>query len=558
MNTMHDFDYTRLENALRDEGFAGEITQDSTALDRVSYDESIFSVTPRLLITPAHTQDVQIAVRTINALRAENPELTLTPRAAASGLAGGSLSDSVIIDVIPHLNAIGSVTSHADAEVIALGPGAYFRDVEHALAQEDRYIPVFPASKDLCAIGGMVGNNCAGAESLTYGHFAEWVAALDVVLDDGEVYTIAPWSWEETQEVMAREDALGRITREIFTQIEAHEKEIHAAQPSTKKNTAGYALWDVVTPSVSELKAGTGTFDLTRLVSGSQGTLCVIVNALIRVLPLPEPRRLAVIPVTDLTEMGTTITTLLEADPFTLELFDARTVELAQAHTDFFESRVGAEKLDTFRELLNKNYPAGEVPAFTVLASFAEHVPEEKVEGALAALSGARRITDPDETEMFWQVRRASYSLSKLQSPDRRPAAFLEDMIVPPQKLPAFLSDITALFEKYDIEAAIHGHGGNGHLHFYPLLDFTDPATADTVLNMTDEFYDVAISHGGGICGEHNDGIIRTPFLDRMYDADILTHFEAVEHTFDQNDIFNPGKKVHPKYDLRSYLRTVN
>jgi len=99
---------------------------------------------------------------------------------------------------------------------------------------------------------------------------------------------------------------------------------------------------------------------------------------------------------------------------------------------------------------------------------------------------------------------------------------------------------------------------GNGHLHFYPLLDFTDPATADTVLNMTDEFYDVAISHGGGICGEHNDGIIRTPFLDRMYDADILTHFEAVEHTFDQNDIFNPGKKVHPKYDLRSYLRTVN
>jgi len=162
------------------------------------------------------------------------------------------------------------------------------------------------------------------------------------------------------------------------------------------------------------------------------------------------------------------------------------------------------------------------------------------------------------EAEMYWQIRRASYTLSKLQDTSRRPAAFLEDMIVPPEQLSAFFKDIKKLFAKHEVEAAVHGHGGNGHLHFYPLLDFTDPATPDKVLAMSEDFFNAAIEHDGGICGEHNDGIVRTPYLDKMYSTDVLALFRSLEHTFDPQDIFNPGKKVNAKFDLKKSMRKVN
>ena len=178
-------------------------------------------------------------------------------------------------------------------------------------------------------------------------------------------------------------------------------------------------------------------------------------------------------------------------------------------------------------------------------------------------INGAHRCVsfaadDRLEAEMYWQVRRASYSLSKLQDPSTRPAAFLEDMIIPPENLGTFFADIQALFKKYGVESAVHGHGGNGHLHFYPLMDFTDPETPDKVLAMSEEFFNTAIKHGGGICGEHNDGIIRTPYLDKMFTPEVLQLFRDVECIFDPHDIFNPGKKVNAKFDIQKTMRKTN
>lgn len=170
----------------------------------------------------------------------------------------------------------------------------------------------------------------------------------------------------------------------------------------------------------------------------------------------------------------------------------------------------------------------------------------------------ARIVTNPDEAEMFWQIRRASYTLSKFQDSNRRPAAFLEDMTVPPENLSRFFIQIKRLFKEYNVEAAVHGHGGNGHFHFYPLLDFTKKTTPRLIEKMAEAFYDTAIKFHGDICGEHNDGIIRTPFLDKMFSKQMLSIFEQTEHIFDPDDIFNPGKKVNPRFDIRHNIRTTN
>lgn len=558
--------YNAIVDALRAEGFEGDIRGDEASLEEASKDESIFSVTPALVIAPKTVEDVQIAVRVINEHAANHSELSLTPRAAASGLSGGSLNDSIIIDVMKYLTHVGELTHYDGFSAIELGPGVWFRDIEKSLKEQGHYIPVYPASKDLCAIGGMIGNNCAGAESFTYGHFAEWVESVDMVFADGNVYTLKKWNWDEVQAVMAHDNELGRITREVLALIEAHEQEFDEAKPHTKKNTAGYPLWDVISTNVAEFKQGNGVFDLTRLISGSQGTLGVITNAAIRTLPVPEPYNLLVVPVFDLQQVGNVIVSLVDENPFTIELYDDKTLDLALKNPSFFKDRLSDEMyphvLDALYQVYFNNFNKT-TPAFTILASFTHDVPVDRIEGIAAGIRescscDARFIGDPIEIEMFWQIRRAAYTLSKLQDTSKRPAAFLEDMIVPPKNLPAFFEEIKALFEKHEVEAAVHGHGGNGHLHFYPLLDFTKEETAQKVLTMADEFFAVAIQHDGGICGEHNDGIIRTPYLNLMYKESIIGYFREMEAIFDPRDIFNPGKKVHAKFDMKQAMRNVN
>jgi hypothetical protein len=140
----------------------------------------------------------------------------------------------------------------------------------------------------------------------------------------------------------------------------------------------------------------------------------------------------------------------------------------------------------------------------------------------------------------------------------KRPAAFLEDMTVPPENLGKFFTEIKALLKNYNLTAAVHGHGGNGHFHFYPLMDFTNKTTPKLVVKMAEEFFNVAIKYKGNICGEHNDGIIRTPHLSKIFSKKMLDLFKVVEHIFDPDDIFNPGKKVNPRFDIKDSIRHTN
>jgi FAD/FMN-containing dehydrogenase len=170
----------------------------------------------------------------------------------------------------------------------------------------------------------------------------------------------------------------------------------------------------------------------------------------------------------------------------------------------------------------------------------------------------ARVITNPIEEEMLWLIRRSSYTLSKLQDDRKRPAAFLEDMTVPTKHLPKFFTEVKRLFKEFNVQATVHGHAGNGHFHFYPLLDFTQKTTPALVEKMSEKFFAIAIKYEGSLCGEHNDGIIRTPYLNKMFSKKMIGLFEQTEAIFDPDDIFNPGKKVNPRFEVREVLRTHN
>jgi FAD/FMN-containing dehydrogenase len=555
-----------LEKLLREGGFRGGISTKKELLDAYSTDESIFSIRPQIVIQPKNRHDVEIATRIVSEQSTRFDSLSLTPRAAGTGLGGGSLTDSIVIDLCAHVNKIGDVSVKKDKITFTCEPGAMWRDVEKKLTEHGAYIPSYPASKDICSVGGAVGNNAAGPDSLRHGHCADWIESLDVVLHDGHTYTIKPLTYREFKMLVKQDHEHARIVKEIFDLVSKNEKEIKKNQPQTKKNTAGYPLWDVMPQGAAKFKKGEGTFDLTKLIAGSQGTIGIITHLTMRALPIPQNTTLIAVPIFNLEDAAEAITKALAYNPINVEVFDALTFNLALQNPSFFKDRLkGAQYYKVMLSMYTTYHVRyrRKVPEFSVLVTLDEETAKQHdlaavIQDISSSRVRARIVKNPTEAEMYWQIRRASYTLSKFQDTTKRPAAFLEDMTVPPENLSKFFMQIKKLLQEFNVTAAVHGHGGNGHFHFYPLLDFTNPTTPKLVEKMSEKFFSTAIKYDGNICGEHNDGIIRTPHLSKMFSKKMLEVFEKTEHIFDPADVFNPGKKVNPRFDIKDTMRTTN
>ena len=562
----HPLGHLLLEHKLREAGFRGGISSDKKFLEKYSTDESIFHIRPQVVLQPKSKHDIEIATKLIAIETKRFTSLSLTPKAAGTGLSGGSLTDSIVIDVCPHMHKIGEVKTTKDGALISCEPGAFWRDVEKKLKRHNCYIPSFPSSKDICTIGGAVGNNAAGPDSLRYGHCSDWVESMDVVLADGHTYTIKALTYNEFKSLIKEKHLYATITREIFDLIEKNEKLIKNGHPKTPKGNAGYPLWQVIPEGVATFKKGTGVFDLTRLISGSQGTVGIITHLTMKAIPIQTDTTLITVPIFDLQEASTVILAALKFNPINIEIFDALTFDLALKNPDFFKARLSG--LEYYKVLLSMYTTyhikfGRKIPEFTVMISLDKETTHKTSSQEIARKistnkARARVVKNSSEIEMYLQIRRASYTLSKFLDPNKRPAAFLEDMTVPPENLAKFFIEIKRLFKEFNVQSAVHGHGGNGHFHFYPLLDFTSKTTPLLVEKMAEKFFDLAVKYKGNICGEHNDGIMRTPYLYKMFSKPMLDLFKVTEHLFDPDDIFNPGKKVNPRYDIKKTMRHTN
>jgi FAD/FMN-containing dehydrogenase len=339
-----------IEKMLREAGFRGGISSDKSVLERYSTDESIFHVRPQVVIQPKSPTDVEIATQVIARETKRFTSLSLTPRAAGTGLSGGSLTDSIVIDVCAHLNQIDDVKVGKSKSTITCEPGAMWRTVEKKLKSHGLYLPPYTASKDICSIGGSIANNAAGPDSLRYGHCADWVESLRVVLSDGKTYTIKPLNYKEMKSLVKEKHEHARLVREVYSLIEMNEVEIKKNQPKTHKNSAGYSLWHVLPDGIAAFKKGKGQLDLTRLFSGSQGTIGIITSITLRTEPIADDTTLIAIPIFELADTPKVITRALEYKPINVELFDALSFDLALKHPEFFKKRLSG--LQYYRTML--------------------------------------------------------------------------------------------------------------------------------------------------------------------------------------------------------------
>jgi FAD/FMN-containing dehydrogenase len=247
-----------LKEKLVKHGFLGELDDSAETRELFSHDASMFELVPKLVASPKDSADVQRLVRFVAANKKKHPELSLTARAAGTDMAGGSINDSIIINFAKHFTKIGPVSALSGTAQ----PGVFYRDFEAETLKHGSLMPSYPASRDLCQIGGITANNSGGEKSLEYGKVENFVTQLKVVFADGKEYVVKPLTKKQLEAKINQGDYEGKVYEKIYRICEEHYDTIKEARPHVSKNSMGYGLWNV-------WDRETGIFDLNKLIVGS-------------------------------------------------------------------------------------------------------------------------------------------------------------------------------------------------------------------------------------------------------------------------------------------------
>lgn len=528
--------------------FKGEVLTDEVSLEKYSRDASIFKVRPRLVVFPKDAEDLKNLTIWVK----ENPDYSITVRGAGSDMTGGPLGESIVADLSRHMNKIGEIEKARgdNSASIILEPGAFYRDLEKRTLDENMVLPCFPASKSLCALGGMIGNNCGGERSLRYGQMENFLLESKTILADGKEYVIKPLNKEALESKKNQDNFEGEVYRKLDTLIEENKELIKQAQPRVSKNSAGYYLWNIWQKN----RDGEEVFDLNRLLVGSQGTLGIITEAKIKLVKENLHHDMVALFFKTWDELPQVVKALTPLEPESLETFDEETLKLALCFMPEIARKSGSSLPAFILKFLPETLIGLEMlglPKLIILVEVAEDSEEKvkaKVEKVLEAIEPFKiwhRVIEKDSEEnKFWTIRRESFNLLRKNVGRKKAVSFVEDFCVPVECVPEFLPQALRILKTNGIKANIAGHAGNGNFHIIPLMDMSLETNRKKIVKTANEFYDLVRRFNGSTTGEHSDGILRTPYLEKMYDQQTLELFKKTKEIFDPTNIFNPGKKI--------------
>ncbi len=534
---------------LRGSGFVGAVDESASAKDFYSHDASLFEVRPELVVFPKNSDDVKALVRSVIKDRKNDPNLSITARSAGTDMSGGAINESIIADFTKHFDKVISMT----AKSAVAQPGVYYRDFEKQSLKYGALLPSYPASRDLCTIGGMVNNNAGGEKSLEFGKTDNFVTELSVVLADGNEYKVRPLNRKELDAKMKQKNFEGDLYRQTYELLEENYDVLRAAKPNVSKDSTGYHLWNIWDREA-------GIFDLTKLFVGAQGTLGLTTEMKFKLIKAPKHSGTLVIFLRDLRDLGKMINAVMEHKPATFEGFDNHTLMLSFRLFFSFHKLIGwSETIKlAFKLIPDALMLFRGVPKMVLLVEFNGDTPGEvaqRVHDLRMDLGEFNHdsLFEEDETESkakkFWIMRRASFKLLREKVKDKHTAPYIDDLVVNPEHLPQFLPKLRKILKKYKLLATIAGHMGDGNFHVIPLMKLEDPKERAKLEPSMKEVNELILKYGGSLSGEHNDGLVRGPWLEEMYGKRVVKLFRDVKHIYDPENIFNPHKKADASWD---------
>lgn len=527
----------------------GDVLADEKTLNEYSHDASLFEVKPQVIVNPKDINDVKTLVKYVSEHKKNNHTLSLTGRSAGTDMSGGSINDSIIVEFCKYFNHTPIISTN----IATTEPGVFYRDFEKETLKHNLLFPSYPASREICAMGGILNNNSGGEKSLQYGKTEKYVQRVKVVLSDGNEYELKPLTKAQLNEKMKQKDFEGEIYSKMYKLITENYDEIEKARPKVSKNSAGYYLWNVWDKK-------TEIFDLTKLWVGAQGTLGLLVEADIQLVPIRKHHEMMVIFLHDLSHLGEIINSVLPFGPESFESYDDNTFKLSLRYFPEFAQQLGFKGLiqaglaflPAFLEML-----VGKLPKLILQIDFTGNDLQElnkKIEMLrvkLKPLHPNTHIAIDDSEKKYWLVRRESFNLLRNKIRNKHTAPFIDDFVIDPHLITEVLPKITSILKKHpEFIFTVAGHIGNGNFHIIPLVDIQNKKVRAAIPVIAKQVYDIVVKYHGSITGEHNDGLIRTPYLKQMYGEKMISLFGETKKIFDPQNIFNPRKKVFGDLDF--------
>jgi len=506
-----------IANDLRSLLGSEKVKDDLPAITAYAVDASIYRIPPQAVVLVESEDDI---AATIGYARSRG--IPLTPRAAGTNLTGSAIGAGIILDV-SRLNRILEVNQ--EERWARVQPGIVLAEFNKQLSARGLLFGPDPSSGDMCKLGGMIANNSSGPHTLRYGSVKDNVRNLRLCLTSS--------SWIEARSFALDDPALERLLttvpalRDVLVLTQVHADLIAAKRPTVSKNSCGYNLFGIADGLAQ------GHFDLPKLFVGSEGTLGVVSEATLTLVEKPKATLTALIHFQSLEEVGDAVPRLLSLQPSALEVMDANTLNL-----------IGRGK---------HGIPAD--AAATLLIELDTHAPEvdlrERAE-AMTALCRPYKLAseltlafDAERREQLWKARKALYPTLYRFDPKKKPINFVDDVVVPAERISELIRYLEEFFEDQQVPVAIFGHIGNGNAHIVPLLDVNDRGDFTKMVQAYHDVHSTVLTRfGGSVCGEHGDGRIRAEFVKTMFGQELYDVFVRVKRAFDPENVLNPGIKL--------------
>ncbi|GAC1369334.1 MAG: hypothetical protein NVSMB39_1050 [Candidatus Saccharimonadales bacterium] len=500
----------------------GSVTDAPEAIEYFSTDQGIFQATPQAVIYPQNTADVRKTVIFAAERAAAGKPVSIIPRGKGSNQGGAAIGEGLQLVFPAHMNKL----LRLDQTTVTVQPGIIFETLQQVLYTHGRHIPQAPTGTHYCTVGGLVASDAGGPASLKYGTIRRAVRKLKVVLSDGSLIETGPISARELNRRKGFATLEGELYRKLDSLLLDKEKEIAQARPRTPLNSAGYDMWGV--------RRADGTFDLTQIFIGSEGTLGIITEITLQTVAYNPRTTLAVGFFDTLIGAGEAVARLRELGPSVIELVDRNLLEFSRAHR-------AAELEGLVPEV---------IPAVALLVEFdnfsqvSQRLRAARAERVMRRHGGKVRLTaDPVEQVALWKIRHAAVA-TWMSHGAKKALPFVEDAAVPVEKLSVFLDKTKKLFMKYEIESAIWGHAGTGNLRTQPRLDLAKTKDVKKLWEFSAEYLELVKSLGGTPSSTHGDSLLRGAQLADYYGEDFFELLARVKRIFDPLDIFNPAQKT--------------
>jgi FAD/FMN-containing dehydrogenase/Fe-S oxidoreductase len=501
----------------------GDVRFDTVTRALYSTDASVYQIQPLGVVVPRSREDLLRIVRICARLRCP-----ITMRGGGTSQAGQAIGSGLIVDTSKHLNRLLDLNV---AERWALvEPGLVLDELNAQLRPHGlRFAPdVSTASR--ATVGGMMANNSSGARSVLYGKTIDHVLEQEVVLSDGTVARFGPLGQAELRSAMATNTLESQCYRVVRQLAETHRDEIDRRFPKVLRRVGGYNL--------DEFTRSDRPFNLARLMVGSEGTLGVVLSAKVNLVPLPAAKAVLAIQFHDLLESLAATPFILGHAPSAVEVMDKTILD----HT----------RQSPALEALRRSFIEGDPGSLLCVEFYADR--QDDLPARLMALEADLRARgfgyrfhhalDAAGQARIWSLREAGLGLSMAMKDDAKSLSFVEDTAVAPEKLRDYIERFLAIVRRHGTSAGVYAHASVGCLHVRPVVNLKTAAGVQQFEAIANDISDLVLEYGGALSGEHGDGLVRSPFTEKMFGPVLYAAFRTIKRTFDPHGIFNPGKIV--------------